>query len=128
MKKKISRRYVYILVGVAALIALLLWVHPIAFIKTGILTKEKVDQYEKQYDLGAARKFDANDKSIKNVYMFYIGNEAVEVQDKTVDSLIDVNVRKVAPFLYRWNIPEGNWGIFRVTLGNDKYYCLYITN
>lgn len=127
MKKK-SRRYVYIIAGVAALIALLLWVYPIAFIKTGILTKEKVDQYEKQYDLGAARKFDANDKSIKNVYMFYIGNEAVEVQDETVDSLIDVNVRKVVPFLYRWNIPEGNWGIFRVTLGNDKYYCLYITN
>ena len=60
MKKKISRRYVYIFAGVAALIALLLWVYPIAFIKTGILTKEKVDQYEKQYDLGAARKFDAN--------------------------------------------------------------------
>ena len=126
--KKISRRYVYIFAGIAALIALLLWVYPIAFIKTGILTKEKVDQYEKQYDLDAARKFDANDKSIKNVYMFYIGNEAVEVQDETVDSLIDVNVRKVTPFLYRWNIPEGNWGIFRVTLGNDKYYCLYITN
>ena len=65
MKMKLSRRYVYIFAGIAALIALLLWVYPIAFIKTGILTKEKVDQYEKQYDLGAARKFDANDKSIK---------------------------------------------------------------
>ena len=75
MKMKLSRRYVYIFAGIAVLIALLLWVHPIAFIKTGILTKEKVDQYEKQYDLGMSLLLQAGmDASAIALGIMFIGS------------------------------------------------------
>ena len=62
------------------------------------------------------------------MYLFYLGGKEIKVQEENMDEIVDVKVKKIAPFLYEWNISKDSWGVYRLVIGKNKYYCLFITN
>ena len=40
----------------------------------------------------------------------------------------DIKITRLLPFLYKWKVPEKTSGIYRVGIGERKYYFLYVVN
>ncbi len=112
MKKKIS--YIVTVIG---FLVLIIYVTPLGFVKDGVLTRQKVDSYQTQYDLGSTNR---HRYDLENIYLFYIGFQDVKVQSEQYRKARDVELEKIGPFLYRWKWTKES--AFRVSIGENKYY------
>ena len=119
------RKYVLVIFILLILFALL--INPIIFVKDGIVSRNKVDNFQKQYSVESANKHDGT-LNIRTMYLFYLGGKEIKVQEENMDEIVDVKVKKIAPFIYEWNISKDSWGVYRLVIGKNKYYCLFITN
>ena len=119
------RKYVLVIFILLILFALL--INPIIFVKDGIVSRNKVDNFQKQYSVESDNKHDGT-LNIRTMYLFYLGGKEIKVQEENMDEIVDVKVKKIAPFLYEWNISKDSWGVYRLVIGKNKYYCLFITN
>lgn len=120
-----DKKYVWSILIAAAFIIGVAYISPIAFAKDGLLTRMKVDSYEAQYNLGATRRHDGEEKGI---YLFYLGLKDIRVETESKGTESDkgqyaeagVEAKRVLPFLYKWE-----WRgepVYRVSIGEDKYY------
>ena len=121
-QKRISRkqwRYITIFI----LICMIGHMNPTAFSYDGTLTRQMVADYKTQYDLGMTKR---HESGVERIYMFYFGFKKVSVQTEKEFIGYDIEVKKIAPFLYQW---ERNWGdcAFRVTIGERKYYFTIVS-
>ncbi len=91
---------------------------PLAFVRDGLLTRMRVDDYLMQWDMGATRRHEAG---IKDVYLVYFGFEEVSLQKEIMGKGYDMEIEKIMPFIYHWkhNVYDD---IFRVNIGEKKYY------
>lgn len=126
MTDKLSgkKKQLLYIIAVAVLSAItVLWLSPTAFAHDGILTREKVEDYQTQYDLGATRR---HDYDITDIYLFYAGFEEVSVQKEESFEGHDVTLKRILPFIYKWERKPDDC-IFRVTIGKDKYYYTFVS-
>ncbi len=121
-QKKISRKqWSYITIFV--LICIIGHMNPTAFAYDGTLTKQRVEDYKTQYDLGMTKRHEAQ---VEHIYMFYLGFKKVSVQTEKERVGYDIEVKKIAPFLYQWERSLYDCA-FRVTIGERKYYFTIVS-
>lgn len=103
------------------------WLSPVVFARDGLLTRMRVEDYNTQYDLGSTRRHDAD---VTDIYLFYFGFERVFVQKEEKNGDIfegyDIEVKKVMPFLYKWERQPDD-PAYRVTIGEDKFYYTIVS-
>ena len=58
--------------------------------------------------------------------LFYFGFNKVSVQKEEIYEGYDVELVRIMPFLYRWK-REPKESVFRVTIGNEKYYYTIVS-
>lgn len=119
-----KKRLLCIAIIIVLLVIIVIWISPIVFARDGVLTRKKVESYQAQFDLGATSR---HDSEITDIYLFYMGFKTVSVQtEKTLEGY-DVEVRRIMPFLYKWERnPEDS--VFRVNIGENKYYYTMVSN
>lgn len=103
------------------------WLSPVVFARDGLLTRMRVEDYKTQYDLGSTRRHNAD---VTDIYLFYFGFERVCVQKEEKNGEIfegyDIEVKKIMPFLYKWERQLSD-PAYRVTIGEDKYYYTIVS-
>ncbi len=103
------------------------WLSPVVFARDGLLTRMRVEDYNTQYDLGSTRRHDAD---VTDIYLFYFGFERVLVQKEEKNGDIfegyDIEVKKVMPFLYKWERQLSD-PAYRVTIGENKFYYTIVS-
>lgn len=114
MKKNIT----YIIVVIVVIFVAISWISPLAFAQDGFLTREKIENFNAQYDLGATRRHSADSKKI---YLLYLGFQDVNVQEEVMSKVSDVKANTVMPFLYVWD-RNPSAVAYRVSIGEEKYY------
>lgn len=126
IKKKTS----YIIIVICLLFIVIKGISPIAFAKDGMITRIKVDDFDKQdikdihiYEIDRISRH--NGAVMKNVYFFNLGFKKPHVESAEREEKI--NVERVFPFLYKWKCTAGD-GDYRVTINNKKYYFAYLWN
>ncbi len=118
-----KKKWVCVIVSMILVGITIMHISPIAFVYDGVLTRKKVNDYKMQYDLGATRR---HDSQATDIYLFYFGLNKVSVQKEEIYEGYDIELVRMMPFLYRWE-REPNESIFRVTIGNKKYYCTIVS-
>ncbi len=121
-QKRISRKqWSYITIFIV--ICIIGHMNPTAFSYDGTLTRQMVEDYKMQYNLGMTKR---HESQVEHIYMFYLGFKKVSVQMEKERVGYDIEVKKITPFLYQW---ERNWGdtAFRVTIGERKYYFTIVS-
>ena len=76
-----------------------------------------------QYDLGATRR---HNTPATDIYLFYFGFNKVSVQKEYMHEGYEMELVRIMPFLYKWK-REPKESVFRVTIGNKKYYCTIVS-
>ena len=97
--------------------------NPTAFAYERTLKKQRVEDYKTQYDLGMTKRHEAQ---VEHIYMFYLGFKKVSVQTEKERVGYDIEVKKIAPFLYQWERSLYDCA-FRVTIGERKYYFTIVS-
>lgn len=123
-RDNMKNRIWILVVIIISIVGLIIITDPIVFASDGLLTKKEVESYGSQYDLGATRR---HDSEITGVYMFYLGNEKVTVQSERMREGKPVVVDVILPFLYKWQRQVED-SVFRVTIGDKKYYYTFVSN
>jgi len=126
IKKKIR----YIIIVICLLLIAIKVISPIAFAKDGMITRIKVDEFDKKdlydiyiYELDRISRH--NGAVMKNVYFFNLGFDEPHVESEERGA--EIKVEQVFPFLYKWKCTSGD-GDYRVTINNKKYYLVYLYN
>lgn len=119
----IRKKWVCVIVALILVGITIMYISPIAFAYDGVLTRKKVDDYKVQYDLGATRR---HDSQVTDIYLVYFGFKKVSVQKEEGYEGYDVELERIMPFLYRWE-RELYDCVFRVTIGNKKYYYTIVS-
>ena len=127
IKKKMRHNIILICL---LLIVVIKAISPIAFTKDGLITRFKVDDFDKidLYDIyiyESDRISRHNGAVMKNVYFFYLGFDEPYVESEERKAAI--KVEQAFPFLYKWKWTSGD-GEYRVTINNKKYYLVYLCN
>ncbi|MEH2950919.1 hypothetical protein [Sporofaciens sp. JLR.KK001] len=118
-----KKKWVCVIVGLILVGTAIMYISPIAFVSDGVLTRKKVNEYKMQYDLGATRR---HDYQATDIYLVYFGFEKVLVQKEDMHEGYDIELVRIMPFLYRWK-REPKESVFRVTIGNKKYYYTIVS-
>ena len=118
-----KKKWVCVIVGLILVGTAIMYISPIAFVYDGVLTRKKVNDYKMQYDLGVTRR---HDSQATDIYLFYFGFNKVSVQKEEIYEGYDVELVRIMPFLYTWE-RELKESIFRVTIGNEKYYYTIVS-
>ena len=105
-------------------------ISPIAFTEDGMITRIKVDDFDKQhiydiyiYELDRISRH--NGAVMRNVYCFNLGFDEPCVESEEREE--EIKVEQVFPFLYKWKWTSGD-GEYRVTINKKKYYFVYLCN
>lgn len=115
----------YILFIVVMLVALIVVESPYTFARDGLLTKKKVNEFDSQFSFSTAKR---HNQEIRDLYLISFSNEEIVVQEESMGKIAkdNIEVKKIAPFLYKWKRTSDSTGIFRVTIGKQKYYFLFV--
>lgn len=121
MKKRNKTDKIGILIILIAFF-LIIYFSPVVFMKDGLLTKTKVDNFNQQYSLGRTNRHTGE---FTNIYMFYVGIKQPEVfkesKDKDVFVGEKVFLKKIAPCLYKWEW-DFYTSAYRILVDDHKYY------
>ena len=116
IKKKIR----YIIIVICLLLIAIKVISPIAFAKDGMITRIKVDEFDKKdlydiyiYELDRISRH--NGAVMKNVYFFNLGFDEPHVESEERGA--EIKVEQVFPFLYKWKCTSGD-GDYRVIINN----------
>lgn len=122
MKEKGDKSYKIGIVMILVIFFLLIYFSPVVFMRDGLLTKIKVDNFNQQYSLGRTNRHSGE---YKNIYMFYVGIKQPEVfkETKYKDGYVKekVMLEKIAPCLYKWGW-DFSTSAYRILVGDNKYY------
>ena len=120
----------YIIIVICLLFIVIKVISPIAFTEDGMITRIKVDDFDKQhiydiyiYELDRISRH--NGAVMRNVYCFNLGFDEPCVESEEREE--EIKVEQVFPFLYKWKWTSGD-GEYRVTINNKKYYFVYLCN
>lgn len=121
------KKWLYVFVIFVFLYISVGWLSPVVFACDGLLTRMRVEDYKTQYDLGSTRRHDAD---VTDIYLFNFGFERVFVQKEEKNGEVfegyDIEVKKLLPFLYKWE-RQPNDPAYRVTIGEKKYYYTIVS-
>lgn len=121
MNKIISK----IILGII-IISMALYIYgPIAFMRDGIVTRQKIQSFDNQYDLGSTRRHDyENDR----IYFVYLGKRPPEIKEEILHREDAEVKKKISPVKIKTIIPgiySFKWDkeviVYRCT-GREKYY------
>ena len=126
----IKKKMRYIIIVICLLFIVIKVISPIAFTEDGMITRIKVDDFDKQhiydiyiYELDRISRH--NGAVMRNVYCFNLGFDEPCVESEEREE--EIKVEQVFPFLYKWKWTSGD-GEYRVTINNKKYYFVYLCN
>ena len=121
MKKIIPR----IILGIIIILVALYIYGPIAFMRDGMLTRQKVTSFDNQYELGATRR---HNYESDRIYFVYLGKRPPEIKEEILyrengevkKEISPVKIRTIVPGVYsfEWNKEV----IVYRCIGREKYY------
>lgn len=121
MNKIISK----IILGIIIILMALYIYGPIAFMRDGIITRQKVQSFDNQYDLGLTHGHDyKNDR----IYFLYLGKRPPEIEEEILyredaevkKKISPVRIKTVIPGIYSFKRNK-KVIVYRCT-GREKYY------
>lgn len=128
MKKRKTKLFKITIVTIFVAFFLIIYTSPVVFMRDGMLTKMKVDDFNQQYNLGRTNRHNGE---LRNIYMFYAGIKQPEVfkESRYEDRYVEKKVflKKIAPCVYKWK-SDFNTSAYRILVGDYKYYCTVVTN
>lgn len=121
MRKIIPR----VILGIVIICVALYIYGPIAFMPDGIITRQKVESFDNQYDLGSTRR---HNYESDRMYVVYLGKQPPEIQEEILYREDGEVKKKVSPVKIKTVIPgiySFKWDkeviAYRCT-GREKYY------